>query len=108
MNEDVQPGDKSNCFLLVNNQRNMRRLAPGNNKKCDFYDECGTWDHSKGNTYKTIYVVTGGSLHHVELKNNFYSTKVRRQGKSIGFHYIHSQRMKMWYRAHTFACDKPS
>ena len=44
VNEDVPPGDKSSCFLLINNQRNMSRHASGNNKKFDFYDECGTWD----------------------------------------------------------------
>ena len=81
VNEDVPPVDKSKCYLLVNNQRNMSRLASGNNKKCDFYDDCGTWDHSKGNTCKTTFVETDGSLRHVELKKNFYSTKVRCQGK---------------------------
>ena len=54
VNEDVPPGDKSNCYLLVNNQRNMSRLASGINKKCDFYDDCGTWDHSKGNEMKNL------------------------------------------------------
>ena len=62
VNQDVPPGDKSTCFLLINNQRNMSRLASGNNKKYDFYDECCTWDHSKENTCKTTYVVTDASL----------------------------------------------
>ena len=82
VNPDVPPGDKSNCYLLVDNERNMKRLATGNNKKCDFYDNCGTWDHEKGNTVKTTYIVIDGSLRHVELKNKQYSTKK----KSSGFH----------------------
>ena len=80
VNEDVPPGDKTNSYLLVNTERNMSKLASGNNKKCDFYDDCGVWDYKKGNTCKTTYVVTNGYLRHVELKNNMYSTKVRRQG----------------------------
>lgn len=53
VNTDVPPGDKSNCYLLVNNERNMNRISSGKNKKCDFYDDCGAWDHTKGNTCKT-------------------------------------------------------
>ena len=41
VNPDVPPGDKSNCYLLVDNERNMKTLATGNNKKCDFYGDCG-------------------------------------------------------------------
>ena len=81
VNEEVPPGDKSNCYMVVNNERNMTKLSSGKNKKCDFYDDCGAWDYTKGNTCKTTYVVTDGSLRHVELKNSQYSTKVRRQGK---------------------------
>ena len=70
-------------YLLVNNERNMNRISSGKNKKCDFYDDCGAWDHSKGNTCKTTYVVEDSSLRHVELKNNQYCTKVRRQKKVV-------------------------
>ena len=83
VNSDVPPGDKSNCYLLVNNERNMNRISSGKNKKCDFYDDCGAWDHSKGNTCKATYVVEDSSLRHVELKNNQYCTKVRRQKKVV-------------------------
>ena len=80
---EVNPDVPPNCYLLVDNERNMKRFATGNNKKCDFYDDCGTWDHEKGNTVKTTYVVTDGSLRHVELKNKQYSTKMRRPKKVI-------------------------
>ena len=72
MNEDVPPGDKTNSYLLVNNDRKQQ--------KCDFYDDCGMWNYKKGNSCKTTYVVTNGYLRHVGLKNNKGSTKVRRQG----------------------------
>ena len=39
--EDVPSGDKSNSYLLVNNERNMKRLSTGTTKKCDFFDDCG-------------------------------------------------------------------
>ena len=81
VNKEVPPGNKSNCYMVVNNERNMTKLSSGKNKKCDFYDDCGAWDYTKGNICKTTYVVTDGSLRHVELKNSQYSTKVRRQGK---------------------------
>ena len=67
--------------MLVNNERNMAKIASGKTKNCDFYDDCGAWHYTKGNTCKTTYVVTDGSVRHVELKNSQYSTKVRRQGK---------------------------
>ena len=81
--EVVPPGDKSNCYLSVDNERNMKRLSASTTKKCDFFDDCGTWDREKGNTVKTTYVVTDDSLRHVELKNNLYSTKMRQQKKVV-------------------------
>lgn len=36
VNTDVPPGDKSNCYLLVNNERNMNRISSGKNKKVGF------------------------------------------------------------------------
>ena len=61
----------------------MKRLSTSTTKKCDFFDVCGTWDHKKGNTVKTTYVVTDGSLRNVELKNDMYSTKMRQQKKVV-------------------------
>ena len=84
--EDVPPGDKSNSYLLFNNERSMKRLSTDTTKKCDFFDDCGTWDHKKGNTVKTAYVVTDDSLRNVELKTTCTQRKCANKRKSYGCH----------------------
>ena len=84
--EDVPPGDKSNSYLLVNNDRNMKRIFTGTAKKCDFFDDCATLDHKKGNNVKTTYVVIDGALRHVELKTTCTQRKRANKTKSYGCH----------------------
>ena len=74
--EDVPPppGDKSNCFLLVDNTRNISKVLPTKNKG-DFYDDCGTWISEKGRSTKTVFIESNGMLHHTEKKGDNYCYK---------------------------------
>ena len=56
----IPPGNKSNAYFLVDNTQNIEKLS--NNKRCDYYDDCGVWDAAKGNSRKSIFVLSGGSL----------------------------------------------
>lgn len=39
VHSEVPPGNKSNCYMLVDNKRNVERV--NRNKKSEFYDDCG-------------------------------------------------------------------
>ena len=67
---DVPPGDKSDRFMFVDNSRNVPRIQ--NNKKCDFFDDCGVWISAKGNTVKAHYLIDNDFLTYVELKDGKY------------------------------------
>ena len=74
--EDVPPGDKSNCYLLVDNTRNISKLLPTKNKG-DFYDNCGTWIQKKVDQQKTVFIESNGMLRHIEKKGDNYCYKIR-------------------------------
>jgi hypothetical protein len=48
---EVPPGNKSNCYMLVDNSRNIVNIE--RKGKCEFFDDIGVWDSSKGNTVKS-------------------------------------------------------
>ncbi|KAL3837129.1 hypothetical protein ACJMK2_022510 [Sinanodonta woodiana] len=62
---DAPAGDKSNCFLLVENSMNINRIKAG--KKC--------------NTVKSTFVIENGYLRNVEVKNNKCCIKRRIKGQ---------------------------
>lgn len=74
VHDDVPPGHKSNWFLLVDNSQNIEMIE--SKKKCHFYDDCGVWDCSKGNTVKSTFVIENKyDLKSVEYKNQKYCVK---------------------------------
>ena len=80
VHEDVPPGDKSNSYMVVDNKRNADRFKQ--NKKCEFYDDCGTWVSKKGNTTKSNYYIDGQNLLYCEIKDGKYCVKKRYNGKA--------------------------
>lgn len=75
---DVPLGDKSDRFMFEDNPRNLSRIQ--NKKKCDFFNDCGIWEFSKGNTVKAIYIIGNDFLKYVERKDGKYC--IRRPRKS--------------------------
>ena len=75
---DVLPGDESDRFMLVDNSRNLTRIQ--NKQKCDFFDDCGIWEFSKGNTVKAHYLTSNELLTYVERKDGKYCIRRRRKG----------------------------
>ena len=78
---EVPAGNKSNCYVLVDNSRNINSWPT--KKKCDFYDDCGVWIHTKGNTVKTTYLEENGMLRVVAFKENNYCFKKREKGETL-------------------------
>ena len=80
---DVPPGDKSDRFMLVDNSRNLPRIQ--SKKKCDFFDDCGIWEFSKGNTVKAHYLIGNDFLTYVERKDGKYCIRRRRKGSAASW-----------------------
>ena len=70
---EVPPGNKSNCYMLVDNKRNVERVKQ--NKKSEFYDDCGVWMTQKGRTVKSYYYLVEGNLVCCELKKDQYCVR---------------------------------
>ena len=66
---------------LVDNTCNVERIK--NNKKCEFYDDCGILVSQKGNTTKSHYYIDGDNLVYCEIKQGQYCVKKRCKGKTI-------------------------
>ena len=80
IHNDVPPGNKSNCNMLVDNVRNVERVKM--NKHCEFFDGCGVWVSKQGRTLKQHYYIEGGSLFYCESKNGQYCTRKKTNGKT--------------------------
>ena len=65
--------------MIVDNTRNVERIK--NNKKYEFYDDCGIWVSQKGNTTKSHYYIDGDNLVYCEIKQRQYCVKKRCKGK---------------------------
>ena len=63
--------------MFVDNSRNVPRIQ---NKKCDFFDDCGVWISAKGNTVKAHYLIDNDFLTYVELKDGKYCIRRRKKG----------------------------
>ena len=77
---EVPSGNKSNCYMLVDNKRNVERVKQ--NKKSKFYDDCGVWMSQKGRTVKSYYYLVEGNLVCCELKKDQYCVRKRKNGKT--------------------------
>ena len=75
----VPAGNKSDCYFLVDNSENVSNISK--NRKCTFFDDCGVWDHKKGNSVKISYLKDGNELTVVESKNSVYCVKKQENGK---------------------------
>ena len=73
VHSEVPPGDKSNCYMLVNNSRNIERGIV--KKHCDFFDDCGVWMSNQGRTLKQHYYIEGDNIFYCELKQGKYCTR---------------------------------
>lgn len=80
LHSDVPPGNKSDCFMLVENGRNAERVKQ--NKKCEFFDDCGVWATQKGNTVKSYYHLVNENLAYCELKKEELCVRKRNNGKT--------------------------
>ena len=76
--DNCPPGNKSNVWFLVDNQSNIQ---PGHQKRT-YYDDCGTWDSSKGRTHIQDYLISDNFR--VDFnKKGVYCIKQRQKGKVV-------------------------
>lgn len=75
--ENCSPGDKSNCWFLMDNGDNTNT---SDRKRS--YDDCGVWDNSKGRCHDQPYHLTD-NFKTIFLKNKEYCTRQRIKGKAV-------------------------
>lgn len=79
--KETPNGKKDNVYFVVDNSKNMQKRE--HDKKCQFYDDCGTWDTSRGNCNETnfVYNKIDGSLKYVYKTKDLFCTSKREKGK---------------------------
>ena len=71
--ELIPAGVKENVVYTICNKENTSKRKEG--KKGIFYDDCGTWESTKGTTMRTNFVQEQGSFTFVSYKNGVYVRK---------------------------------
>ena len=69
----IPNGILSNCYFLVDNAENIRRLE--NKDHATYHDDCGTWDYKDTRTVQLTYVLRDNSLRYVNKENKTYCVK---------------------------------
>ena len=72
------------CWSTINVTYNAERVKQ--NKKSEFYDDCGVWMTQKGRTVKSYYYLVEGNLVYFELKKDQYCVRKRNNGKTSWCH----------------------
>lgn len=72
----IPTGIKSNCFFLVDNKENMRRLEKNDN--ATYFDDCGVWNFRNTRTVELTYLLKDGNLRYIKKdKENYCVKKVK-------------------------------
>ncbi|CAG2201390.1 unnamed protein product [Mytilus edulis] len=72
---NVPSGPQNNKYFKIDKSTNAIR---GNRQRSTFYDDCGVWDSSSGNTVKTCHVVCE-SMRQVTKKEGQYCIAQKRK-----------------------------
>ena len=77
--EEVPPTPKENVYFIVKNDKNIARRRRG--QRSQFFDNCGAWDTTRGNTRATLYVKkSDGHYIFVLMRNSRYRLRQYRKG----------------------------
>ena len=68
----VPVGEKSNVYVVVNNENNLRRRGKGQNSQFD--DDCGAWTIGRS-VVATYCKMPSGEFRYLFLRNNLYWTE---------------------------------